>query len=491
MADPLDDALRIETRRQFFRRGALGLGAAALGSLLPRDLFAGADAPPASFGGLPGVPHFAASAKRAVYLFAAGAPSQLDTFDYKPALDARFDEDLPESIRMGQRLTTMTSGQERFPLAPSIYTFEKHDNGADGAWVSELLPHTATMVKDLCIVKSVWTEAINHDPAITYICTGRQLPGWPSLGAWLAYGLGSMNENLPAFVVLNSSWTGRKEAQALYNRLWGSGVLPSRYQGVALRSQGDPVLFLNDPDGVERITRRRMLDSLARLNETRRAAHLDPETDARIAQYEMAFRMQASVPELTDLSGEPESVLDAYGPDARTPGTFARNCLMARRLLERGVRFVQIFHRGWDQHFNLTVDLPNQCRDVDQGATALVNDLKRRGLLDDTLVVFGGEFGRTVYCQGTLTRTTYGRDHHPRCFTIWMAGGGVRPGIVHGETDDFSYNIVKDPVHIHELNATILHCLGIDATRLSVKHQGLDVRLTGVGRPRVVREILL
>ena len=492
--NPFDEAIRLETRRQFFRRGALGLGTAALAHLLGRDLQAASGSPEARFarvGGLPELPHFAPTAKRAIYLFMAGAPAQHDTFDYKPSLAERFDQDLPESVRMGQRLTTMTSGQARFPLAPTIYGFQRYDNGSDGAFVSELLPCTATMVKDLAIIKSVHTEAINHDPAITYICTGRQLPGWPSLGAWLSYGLGSMNENLPAFVVLNSTWTGRQDAQALFNRLWGNGVLQSRHQGVALRSKGDPVLFLKDPPGVSRTTRRRMLDALGRINERTYERQGDPETLTRIAQYEMAFRMQSSVPELTDLSSESERTFELYGPDARKPGTFAANCLLARRLMERGVRFCQIFHRGWDQHFNLPTDLPNQCRDVDQGATALIQDLKQRGLLEDTLVVWGGEFGRTVYCQGPLTRTNYGRDHHPKCFTIWMAGGGVRPGIVHGETDDFGYNIVRDPVHINDLNATILHCLGIDAARLSVKHQGLPVRLTGVSKPRVVSEVLL
>ena len=480
---------RQETRRQFFGRAASGLGAAALASLLgPRALAAAA---PRRIGaGLPGLPHFAPTAKRAIYLFMAGAPAQIDTLDYKPKLRAMFDVDLPESIRMGQRLTTMTSGQARFPLAPSIYEFERYDNGGEGAWVSELLPHTASMVKDIAIVRSVYTEAINHDPAITFICTGRQLPGWPSLGSWLAYGLGSANDDLPAFVVLNATWTGRKEAQALYNRLWGSGILPSEYQGVALRSEGDPVLFLNDPPGVSRTGRRRMLDALRRLNLAQFERAGDTETQARIAQYEMAFRMQSSVPDLTDLSDEPDEVFELYGPDSRKPGTFAASCLLARRLAERGVPFTQIFHRGWDQHANLPTDLPNQCRDIDQPATALVQDLKRRGMLDDTLVIWGGEFGRTVYCQGALTQTNYGRDHHPKCFTVWLAGGGVQGGVVHGETDDFSYNIVEDPVHIRDLNATILHCLGIDDERFSVKHQGLDVRLTGTEQARVVRGIL-
>ncbi|HJP01950.1 MAG: sulfatase [Planctomycetes bacterium] len=484
---PLDESLLLQTRRQFFGRAALGLGGAAFASLLgPRAL---GQAP----GGGVTVPghHFAPRAKRAIYLFAAGAPSQLDTFDYKPQMDERFDEDLPESIRKGQRLTTMTSGQTRFPIAPSIFNFKRYDNGGDGAWVSELLPHTATMVKDIAIIRSMYTEAINHDPAITFICTGREQPGWPSLGSWLSYGLGSANANLPEFVVLNATWTGRKEAQALYNRLWGSGVLASRHQGVALRSQGDPVLFLNNPVGLSGEARRRMLDTLERMNERGYEKLADEETRTRIAQYEMAFRMQSSVPELTALSDEPESTFELYGPDSRKPGTFAASCLLARRMVERDVRFVQIFHRGWDQHANLPTDLPNQCRDIDQGATALVQDLKRRGLLDDTLVIWGGEFGRTIYCQGALTRANYGRDHHPRCFTIWMAGGGIKGGVVHGETDDFSYNITRDPVHVRDLNATILHCLGLDHQRLSVKHQGLDLRLTGVQEEaRVVQEIL-
>jgi hypothetical protein len=476
--EPIRDACLLETRRSFFRSGAAhGLGAAALAGLLARD---GRALAPAPSDRRPPGPDFAPRAKRAIWLFMAGAPSQLDTFDYKPKLDPLFDQDLPESVRRGQRLTTMTSGQTRFPLAPSRYRFTRHDNGGDGAWVSELLPYTASMVKDLAIVRSVWTEAINHDPAITYITTGRQLPGWPSLGAWLSYGLGSMNEDLPCFVVMTPNWSGRKDAQALYQRLWGSGMLPSEHQGVALRSQGDPVLFLTDPAGLDRRGRRAMLDALGRVNERRAETVGDPEIRTRIAQYEMAFRMQSSVPELVDLSGESEETLAMYGPEVRKPGSFAASCLLARRMIERGVRFVQLFHRGWDQHFNVAGDLPKQCGDIDRPSWALVQDLKRRGLLDETLVVWGGEFGRTVYCQGALTRENYGRDHHPRCFTVWMAGGGIRPGIVHGETDDFSYNIVRDPVHIRDLNATILHLLGLEHARLSVKHQGLDVRLTTV-----------
>ena len=481
---------QVFTRRSLLGAAGLGLGQAALLSLSgPEALARSVLRRPG--GGMQVGPHFAPTAKRAIYLFMAGAPSQIDTFDYKPKLRDLFDTDLPDSIRQGQRLTTMTSNQKRFPIAPSMYSFEKYDNGGDGAWVSELLPHTSRIVDRLAIVRSVWTEAINHDPAITYICTGSQLPGWPSLGSWLSYGLGSSNENLPAFVVLNSSWTGRQEAQALYERLWGNGVLPGRYAGVSLRSKGDPVLFLQDPEGLSKEARRRQLDALQRMNRRRLDETADPDTQTRIDQYEMAFRMQASVPELTDLKDEPDEVFELYGPDSRKPGTFAANCLLARRLAERGVRFTQIFHRGWDQHFVLPKDLPNQCRDIDQGATALILDLERRGLLEETLVIWGGEFGRTVYCQGNLERTNYGRDHHPKCFTVWMAGGGIKGGVVHGETDDFSYNITQDPVHIRDLNATILHCLGIEHSRLSVPFQGLDVRLTGVEEEaHVVREIL-
>jgi uncharacterized protein (DUF1501 family) len=481
--NPIHDYISLMTRRHFFRRGALGLGTAALASLLPREAASAAEAR-----GALGAPHFAPKAKRAIYLFMNGGPSQQDMWDYKPKMNDLFDKDLPESIRNGQRLTTMTSGQTRFPVAPSKYKFARH--GKAGVWVSELLPWTAKVVDDLALIKTVHTEAINHDPAVTYICTGQQQPGRPSLGSWLSYGLGCESNSLPAFVVMTATWTGRKEAQAIYNRLWGSGFLPSKHQGVALRSQGDPVLFLSNPDGVDPATRRRMLDALARLNQKQADEVGDPETQARIAQYEMAFRMQSSVPELTDLSKETKQTLDMYGPDVHKPGTFAASCLLARRLMERGVRFVQIFHRGWDQHFNVAGDLPNQCRDVDQACYALVTDLKRRGLLDDTLVVWGGEFGRTIYCQGKLTRDNYGRDHHPRCFPVWMAGGGVKPGVVYGETDDFSYNVVKDPVHIHDLNATILYCLGIDHRRLSVKYQGLDVRLTGVEEHAPVKDIL-
>ena len=419
----------------------------------------------------------------------SGAPSQMDLWDHKPQMADWFDKDLPESIRKGQRLTTMTSGQARFPIAPSIYKFSPH--GQQGTMVSELLPNMAKQVDQIALVRSMYTEAINHDPAITYICTGDQLPGKASLGSWLSYGLGTENENLPAFMVMTASWTGRQQAQALYNRLWGSGFLPSKYQGVALRSRGDKVLFLSNPKGIDTNARRRMLDTLGSLNQLNLQQVGDPEINARIAQYEMAFRMQTSVPELADLSDEPQHVLDLYGPEVLVPGTFANSCIMARRMAERGVRFTQIFHRGWDQHGSLPKDLPKQCNDVDQPSAGLLTDLKQRGMLDDTLVVWGGEFGRTAYCQGKLTKTNYGRDHHPKCFSIWMAGGGVRGGIVHGETDDFSYNITKDPVHIHDLNATILHLLGINHRRFTYPFQGLDQRLTGVEPARLVNELLI
>ncbi len=486
---PFERYVQLETRRQFFARGAMGLGTAALASLIPGQGLASTAA--AEDLGLPDLPHFAPKAKRAIYLFMSGAPSQLDMFDYKPGMAEWYDRELPDSIRDGQRLTTMTSGQDRFPIAPSIYNFTKHDNGSDGAWVSELLPFHKEIVGDIAIIKSLWTEAINHDPAITYLCTGDQLPGKASLGAWLSYGLGSENENLPAFVVLNSTWTGRKEAQALFNRLWGSGFLPSQHQGVLLHTGPDPVLFLRNPDGVSSTMRRQMLDSLNQLNQHTYESFGDPEIHTRIAQYEMAFRMQTSVPDLVDVSGESDKTLEMYGPDVHKPGTLAYNCLLARRLSERGVRFVQIFHRGWDQHGNLPVDLPNNCRDLDQPAVALIKDLKQRGLLDETLVIWGGEFGRTIYCQGKLTKETYGRDHHPRCFTMWMAGAGIKPGMVFGETDDFGYNITENPVHIHELNATILNQLGIDAERFVFRHQGLDQRLIGVQPAKPVSDILL
>lgn len=489
--DPIENYVNLETRRKFLGQMAMGFGTAAMASLAPKGLSAATSLNPAGQGlgnGMLGATHFAPKAKRGIYLFMSGAPSQLDMFDYKPRMTDLFDTDLPESIRNGQRLTTMTSGQSRFPIAPSIYDFQKH--GKSGAWVSELLPNTASIVDDIAIIKSMWTEAINHDPAITYIQTGNQIPGRPSLGSWLSYGLGSLNDNLPTFVVLNSTWTGRKEAQALFTRLWGAGPLPSQHQGVALRSDGDPVLYLSNPHGVSGDIRRLMLDGVSEMNEDIFHEFGDPETHARISQYEMAFRMQSSVPELTDLSDEPEYIFDLYGPDSRVPGTFAYNCLMARRMAEKGVRFSQIFHRGWDQHAALPKDLPNQCRDVDRACYGLITDLKQRGMYDDTLVVWGGEFGRTIYCQGELTQTDYGRDHHPRCYTMWMGGAGVKRGVVYGETDEFSYNITKDPVHIRDLNATILNQFGVDHQQLNFKHQGLDLRLTGVEEAHLVKGIL-
>ncbi len=482
--DPLHDSRRLLTRRHFFGHAASGIGVAALATLLHAD---GRADDARAVGGLPGLPHFTPKAKRVIYLFQSGAPSQLELFDYKPRLRDLRGVELPDSIRRGQRLTGMTATQESFPVAPSRFRFARR--GRTGAWVSELLPHTARVVDDLCFVRSVHTEAINHDPAITYIQTGAQLAGRPSMGAWVSYGLGSANRDLPAFVVLVSVGTGLPADQPLYDRLWGSGFLPSRYQGIRFRSGADPVLFLSNPPGLGRDARRRMLDDLARLNQMRHQDTGDPEIQTRIAQYEMAYRMQTSVPELMDVSPEPRRVLDLYGPDARIPGTYAANCLLARRLAERGVRFIQLYHRGWDQHTNLPRQIRGQCRDTDQPTAALLTDLKARGLLDDTLVVWGGEFGRTVYCQGTLTAENYGRDHHPRCFTVWLAGGGVRAGGTVGETDDFSYNVVRDPVHIHDLNATILHCLGIDHRRLTFKFQGRHHRLTDV-HGNVVQEML-
>ncbi|MDA0586850.1 MAG: DUF1501 domain-containing protein [Planctomycetota bacterium] len=477
--DPFREAELVETRRHFFGRTATGIGTAALASLVNPDLFgANPNGTDQATRRVPGVPHFVPKAKRVIYLFMSGAPSQLDMWDYKPQLNEWFDKDLPDSVRNGQRITTMTSGQNRFPIAPSLFKFNQH--GSNGAWVSELLPHTARMVDDLAVIRSVNTEAINHDPAITYIQTGSQVPGRPSTGAWMSYGLGSMNQNLPAFVVLHSTVNGGFGGQALYSRLWGAGFLSTRHQGVSLRSTGDPVLYLSNPTGMSAAMRRRMLDELSVLNAQRFNEVGDPEIQSRIAQYEMAYRMQSSVPELTDISGESKATLEMYGPEVTKPGTFAANCLLARRMAERGVRFTQVFIRQWDQHGNLPNDIRRQCGIIDQPCYALVQDLKQRGLLEDTLVIWGGEFGRTVYCQGGLTKENYGRDHHPRCYTKWMAGAGIRGGTVYGETDDFSYNVVKDPVHIHDLNATILHQLGIDHERLTYRHQGRDFRLTDV-----------
>ncbi|MCB9871133.1 MAG: DUF1501 domain-containing protein [Planctomycetes bacterium] len=468
------------TRRALLARSSLGLGALALAQL---DLPAAAPPRP-TVGDATGAPHFAPRAQRVIYLFQSGGPSQLETFDYKPELVRRNGEDLPDSIRRGQRLTGMSGNQARLPLAGPQFVFHRH--GSNGTWVSELLPHTARIIDKLCVVRSMHTHAINHDPAITFFLTGSQIPGRPSLGAWLDYGLGSPNADLPAFVVMV---TKNKSGQPLYARLWGSGFLDSRFQGVQLRAEKDPVLFLHDPPGVSRTMRRRMLDALRDLGSLQRRSEDDPEIDSRLAQYELAFRMQRSVPEVTDLSDEPDEVFALYGEDARRPGTYAAHCLLARRLIERGVRFVQLFHQGWDQHGNLPVAIRTQCRETDRASAALVLDLERRGLLDDTLVVWGGEFGRTNYSQGKLTARDYGRDHHPRCFSVWLAGGGVRAGLVHGQTDELGYNIVADPVHVHDLQATILHLLGIDHERLTFKHEGRRYRLTDVGG-RVVRALL-
>ncbi|MBI2689319.1 MAG: DUF1501 domain-containing protein [Acidobacteria bacterium] len=447
------------TRRHFF--GRAGIGAAALQSLLGAET----------------LPHFAPKAKRVIYLFQSGGPSQMELFDYKPRLVDKYKTELPESVRMGQRLTGMSATQSTFPVVPSRFKFARHGQG--GAWVSELLPHTAGIVDKIAIVKSVFTEAINHDPAVTFLQTGSQIAGRPSMGSWAVYGLGAEAKNLPGFVVMISPGQGTG-GQPLYDRLWGSGFLPTRYQGVKFRSVGDPVLYLRDPEGFSREDRRAYLDTLGELNQARARELGDPEIATRIAQYEMAFQMQASVPELVDLSKEPAAIVDSYGPDARKAGTFAYNCLMARRLAERGVRFIQLYHRDWDHHGGLQNGLPKRCKETDQPAAALVNDLAQRGMLDDTLVLWGGEFGRTVYCQGRLTDDDYGRDHHPRCFTMWMAGGGVKPGMVLGETDDYCYNITADPLHVHDLQATILHLMGVDHTRLTYRFAGRYFRLTDV-----------
>jgi hypothetical protein len=461
------------TRRHFFGRTANGIGIAALAELLGGQLFADE-----SVGGLAGLPHFTPTAKRVIYLFQSGGPSQLETFDYKPMLEQLNGKDLPDSIRNGQRLTSMTSTQASFPVIPSVFKFAQY--GQSGTWVSDRLPYTSKIVDELCVIKSLYTEQINHDPATTFAQTGFQLAGRPSLGAWLSYGLGTENKDLPAFVVMVSQSRSGNGGQPLYDRLWGTGFLPTRYQGVKLRSVGDPVLYISDPPGFERSQREHLIKDLEKLNQLRYEEFNDPEINTRIAQYEMAFRMQASVPELTDLSKETPETFELYGPESKTPGTFAANCLMARRLAERGVRVIQLYHRGWDHHSGLPRGLTEQCQATDRASAALIQDLKARGLLKDTLVVWAGEFGRTVYCQGKLSPEAYGRDHHPRCFSGWIAGGGIKPGINIGETDDYSYNIVKDPVHIHDLNATILHTLGIDHTRLTYKYQGRHFRLTDV-----------
>ena len=475
--------LELASRRQFLGRSGKVLGWAGLAKLM-----AGQSA--LASGGDPGVmlPHFAPKAKRAIYLFMAGAPSQFETWDYKPELVKRFDQDLPESVRGGQVLTGMTASQSRFPIAPSVFNFQQH--GQAGHWVSELFPNIAKVSDELAVMKSLHTDAINHEPAILLMNSGNMVPGKASIGSWISYGLGSMNEDLPTFVVLTSKLPLTVNIQALSSRLWSSGYLSPEHAGVALRSGGDPVIHLSNPKGVSRELRRAMIDGVNDMNRQLEERLGDPETNVRIAQYEMAFRMQASVPELTDLSGEPQSVWDMSGPKAKEPGTYAYNCLMARRMAERGVRFTQIFHRGWDTHGDLPNRMKILCEDIDRPTAALIADLKQRGLLEDTLVVWGGEFGRTVYSQGGLAKDNYGRDHHPRCFSMWMAGGGVKPGAVYGETDEFSYNIVKDPMHIRDLNATILHLLGVDHEKLTFKFQGLEQKLTGVEPARVIKEIL-
>lgn len=483
--NPLTEQQLWVNRRHFFGRSAAGIGTAALATLLSGESAAEAKSAggKANAPGIGGFPDLPGKAKRVIYLFQSGAPSQMDLFDHKPGLARLRSSELPDSIRKGQRLTGMTSKQESFPVAPSMFKFRQH--GESGLELSSLLPHISGVADDICVIRSMHTEAINHDPAITFFQTGFQLAGRPSIGSWLSYGLGSDNDDLPAFVAMVSGSGG----QPLYDRLWGSGFLPSKYQGVKFRSVGDPVLFLSNPRGLDAEIRRRMLDDLARLNQQRFEEFGDPEITTRIAQYEMAYRMQTSVPELTDLSGESDHTFDLYGEDAKTPGTFAANCLLARRMAERGVRFVQLFHRGWDQHSKLPVEISKQCRATDQASAALLTDLKQRGLLDDTLIVWGGEFGRTVYCQGRLTANDYGRDHHPRCFSLWLAGGGIKGGTTCGSTDDYSYNITENPVHVHDLHATMLKCLGISHTKLTFKFQGRHYRLTDV-HGKVVEEIL-
>ncbi|MEQ8853859.1 DUF1501 domain-containing protein [Gimesia sp.] len=485
MRSPLIELQLQENRRQFFGRASTGIGVAALSSLLNRDLHSSETTSSASrIGGLPGIPHFAPKARRVIYLLQSGAPSQVDLLDHKPSLEKLHLTELPDSVRKGQRLTGMTAGQKKFPVVKSPWKFQQH--GESGTWISELLPHMGKVADDICVINSMHTEAINHDPAITFFQSGHQQPGRPSIGAWLSYGLGSETENLPSFVVLLSK-NSFHQAQPLYDRLWGSGFLSSKYQGVKFRSQGDPVLYLSDPAGSSDSQRRVLLDRLAKLNQFRAEEIGDPEINTRIAQYEMAYRMQTSVPELADISDESASTLELYGDDVKEPGTHAANCLLARRLAERGVRFIQVFHRGWDHHSNVQKHLPTLTRQTDQGSAALIADLKQRGMLDETLVIWGGEFGRTVYSQGNPQ--SFGRDHHPRCFSIWMAGGGIKPGITYGQTDDYCYNITKNPVHVHDFHATILHCLGVHHEQLTYRFQGRDYRLTDV-HGNVIHDIL-
>ncbi len=471
------------TRRHFLAQGRHLLGTAAMASLLgPRSVFSASRTAPQ-------VTHFPAKAKRVIYLHMVGGPSQMDLFDYKPEMRKWFDHDLPDSIRQGQRLTTMTSGQARFPIAPSKFEFVQR--GECGMWMNrDLLPHLGTCADDICWMRSLHTEAINHEPAIAAMQTGNQVTGRPCLGAWASYGLGSMNENLPTFVVLIATPTNREQEQAISARLWSSGYLPGEHAGVSFRSKGDPILFIKNPAGVSEEVRRQTIEGINAMNRLHYESVGDPETQVRIQQYEMAFRMQASVPELTDLAAEPEHTFKLYGEAAKKPGSFANSVLMARRLAERGVRFVQIYHNNWDHHSNVAGRMPDQCRDIDQPCAALIQDLKQRGMFEDTLVIWGGEFGRTIYTQGLLTKENYGRDHHPRCFTMWMAGGGAKGGMIYGETDDFSYNIVRDPLHISEFHATVLQLLGFDHERLTYKHQGLDGRLTGVEPVKAVPALI-
>ncbi len=487
--NPFQEYSRAITRRYFFQQGSHALGWAALSSMLG-DRAGAQEAPPTATGFGAALPrtHFAPKARNIIYLHMVGGPPQMDLFDYKPQMRPWFDRDLPDSVRMGQRLTTMTSGQARFPIAPSKFKFARH--GQCGMWVTELLPNTARMVDDMCFIRSMHTEAINHEPAICHMQTGNQNTGRPCIGAWASYGLGSLNQNLPTFVVLTARSTNTEQVQAISARLWSSGYLSGEHAGVAFRTAGDPILYINNPPGVPEQVRRQTLDGLRQLNEINQRQTGDPETLTRIQQYELAFRMQASTPELTELNREPASTFQLYGDDARNPGTFANTALLARRLVERGVRFVQIYHNNWDTHLNVAGRLPDQCRDVDRACSGLIQDLKRKGMFDSTLVIWGGEFGRTIYSQGGLTAQNYGRDHHPRCFTMWLAGGGTKGGTIYGATDDFSYNIVENPVHVRDFHATILHLLGINHQRFTYRHQGLDQRLTGVEPARVIEEIV-
>lgn len=482
MHPTVTDYVRYETRRQFFSRGASALGAAALAALGGQSSLAAVDPM------IPGRAHFPPKARSVIYLHMVGGPPQMDLYDYKPAMNDWYDKDLPDSVRMGQRLTTMTSGQKRFPIAPSKFKFAQH--GQCGMWVSELLPYTARMVDEMSFIRTMHTEAINHEPAITYMQTGNQVTGRPCLGAWVSYGLGSANDNLPTFVVLVAKPTNTEQVQAISARLWSSGYLSGEHAGVSFRSGGDPILYINNPPGAPTPVRRQTLDALKALNEINYRTVGDPETHTRIQNYELAFRMQSSVPELTDVANEPDSTYALYGDEAKKPGTFAHTVLLARRMVERGVRFIQVYHNNWDTHANVAGRLPDQCRDIDQPCWGLVQDLKQRGLLDQTLIIWGGEFGRTIYSQGGLSKENYGRDHHPRCYTMWMCGGGAAKGVIYGETDDFSYNIVRDPCHIHDFHATVLHLLGFDHERFTFKHLGLDNRLTGVEPSKVIKQLL-